>query len=49
MWARVWILRSASVQSVPEVGGSLIKQELDRLITLALECVGESQRDGRGS
>lgn len=30
------------------VGGSLIKQELDRLITLALECVGESQGDGHG-
>ena len=33
---------------VPEMDGSLIKQILDYLITLALEYVGESQGDGQG-
>lgn len=42
------MLRSSSVKGVPEMDGSLIKQMLDFLITLALECVEESWGDGQG-
>lgn len=33
------------MKGVPEIDVSLIKQILDYLISLALECVGESQGD----
>lgn len=32
----------------PEMYGCLIKQMVDYLISLALECVGEGQGDGQG-
>lgn len=42
-------MRSLFVKGVPEVGGSLIKQLWDYLITLPLSVLGRARETGRGS